>query len=270
MPPSLSVVIPAYNEEKAIRAGKLERVAVWLRSQPYETELILVDDQSQDDTARLAEEALAQANAPAGRVLRIRHAGKAAAVIAGIRAASGERVLFTDMDQATPISEAPRLLHSLETGYQIAAGSRGVVRAGAPLGRYLLSWGQVLLKTVLLRLRITDTQCGFKAFDRQAALEIIEHLVVYDPARLGTLHGPSVTSGFDVEFLYVGQRLGYRIREVPVKWHYQDTRRVNLLRDARRGFLDLFKIVLARVKRQYPRRAKPRFGQGGSTKERGG
>lgn len=247
MPPELSIVIPAYNEEPAIRAGKLARVAAWLRAQPFESELIVVDDQSQDQTAALAE-------AVAGRVVRIRHAGKAAAVIAGIRAAQGRWVLFSDMDQATPIDEAARLLEALARGCDVAAGSRGFIRAGAPFGRYLLSGGQVVLKTALLGLRIIDTQCGFKAFQRAAALDIIEHLVVYSPTRLGTLDGPSVTSGFDVEFLLLAQRLGYRVCEIPVNWSYQQTRRVNLARDARRGLNDLFKIVLARLKRQYPRR----------------
>lgn len=247
MAPRLSIVIPAYNEESAIRGGKLARVTAWQKTQPFETELIVVDDQSQDQTAALAK-TIAQ------RVITIPHAGKAAAVIAGIRAAQSEWVMFTDMDQATPIQEAPRLLSALEQGCDVAAGSRGVVRAGAPAWRYLLSWGQVALKSLLLGLRITDTQCGFKAFTRAAALDIIDHLVVYAPERLGTLNGPSVTSGFDVEFLFVAQRLGYSIREVPVQWNYQQSRRVNLFRDAFRGLRDLFAIVSTRAWRKYPRR----------------
>jgi len=247
MPPQLSIVIPAYNEEPAIRAGKLAHVAAWLETQPFETELIVVDDQSLDETARLAAES-------ATRVIKIAHAGKAAAVIAGIKAAQGDWVLFSDMDQATPIEEAPLLLEALKNGCDVAAVSRGVTRAGAPPSRYLLSWGQVILKTVLLGLRVVDTQCGFKAFTRPAALDVINHLVVYAPQRLGTLTGPSVTSGFDVEFLLVAQRLGYTIREVPVRWNYQQSRRVNLLRDARRGLSDLLGIVMARLTRKYPRR----------------
>lgn len=247
MPPRLSIVIPAYNEETAIRAGKLARVSEWLKRQPFESELIVVDDQSRDRTADLASET-------ASRVVRIPHAGKAAAIIAGIRSAQGEWVLFSDMDQATPIEEAARLISALEQGCDVAAGSRGVVRAGAPPWRYLLSWGQVALKSVLLGLTITDTQCGFKAFRRSTALDVIDHLVVYAPEHLGTVHGPSVTSGFDVEFLFVAQRLDYRIREVPVHWNYQQSRRVNLFRDAFRGLRDLFNIVMARVSRKYPRR----------------
>ena len=245
MPPRLSIVIPAYNEESAIRSGKLAHVTAWQKTLPYESELIVVDDQSRDQTAELA-------GAIADRVVKIKHAGKAAAVIAGIRSAQSEWVLFSDMDQATPIDEAPRLLALLEQGCDVVAGSRGIVRAGAPAWRYLLSWGQVALKGLLLGLRITDTQCGFKAFTRTAALDIIQHLVVYAPERLGTINGPSVTSGFDVEFLFVAQRLGYTIREVPVHWNYQQSRRVNLFRDAFRGLRDLFAIVAARIKREYP------------------
>lgn len=245
MQPRLSIVIPAYNEASSIRSGKLAQVADWLRGQPFESELIVVDDHSTDETAALAREFATQ-------VITIPHAGKAAAVIAGIRAAAGRWVLFTDMDQATPITEAPRLLSALEDGYDVAAGSRGITRPGAPAARYLLSWGQVALKGLLLGLRITDTQCGFKAFRRRAALEVIDHLVVYAPERLGTLHGPSVTSGFDVEFLLVAQRLGLEIKEVPVRWNYQQTRRVNLLRDARRGLRDLFGILSARARGRYP------------------
>ncbi len=243
-PTYLTIVIPAYNEESAIRAGKLRQVKDWLDDQPYPTELIVVDDESCDDTAALAE-------ADATRVLRIRHAGKAAAVIAGIRAAQGKYVLFSDMDQATPVTEAPRLLAALEAGCAVAAGSRGIFRAGAPPGRYLLSWGQVVLKSLLLGLWMADTQCGFKAFERLAALDIIDHLVVYAPNRLGSVEGPSVTSGFDVEFLFVARQSGYSIRSVPVEWNYQHTRRVNLVRDSRRGLRDLFLIVLARVQGRY-------------------
>jgi glycosyltransferase involved in cell wall biosynthesis len=251
MSPHLSIVIPAYNEEAAIRAGKLAQVADWLKQQPFESELIVVNDDSRDQTAALAQ-------SYASRVLTIPHAGKAAAVIAGIRAAGGEYVLFSDMDQATPIQEAPKLLAALDRGCDVAAGSRGVVRQGAPFGRYILSWGQVVLKSVLLGLRITDTQCGFKAFKRQAALEIIDHLVVYAPERLGTVEGPSVTSGFDVEFLLVAQRMGYPIAEVPVQWTYQRTRRVHLLRDGQRGLHDLLAIVAARLAGRYPRQPAPR------------
>jgi len=240
----LSVVIPAYNEAAAIQAGKLKAVVDWFHHQTIPVEVIVVDDGSQDDTAALARR-------DADRVLSIPHAGKAAAIAAGIRTAQGEVILFSDMDQATPIYEAERLLAALEAGADISIGSRGLVRAGAPLGRYLLSWGQIVLRSLLIGLYLTDTQCGFKAFTRAAALDVLENLRLYHPDKMGEIQGASVTSGFDVEFLFVAQRLGYRIKEVRVTWNYQQTRRVRLLRDALRGVNDLFQIAFADLRGQY-------------------
>jgi dolichyl-phosphate beta-glucosyltransferase len=245
--PYLSIIIPAYNEADAIRSGKLARVKDWLAGRDFSWELIVVDDGSQDETAVLAE-------AEGVRVEQIKHAGKAAAIVAGIQAALGEIILFTDMDQATPIYEAARLLQSIETKSNVAIGSRGLVRPGAPVGRYVLSWGQIVLRYILLGVAITDTQCGFKAFTRTAAQEVLQHLKVYHPSRQGAIQGPSVTSGFDVEFLFIANRLGHRICEVPVEWNYQDTRRVRLVKDALRGMRDLVRISWMRLLRRYPRR----------------
>lgn len=242
----LSIVIPAYNEAQAIAAGKLARVTAWMATQPYTIELLVVDDGSTDATAHLAQPI-------ATRVLTIPHKGKAAAIIAGMAAAQGDMILFTDMDQATPITHAPTLLAALENGADIAIGSRGLVRPGAPPGRYLLSWGQVALRSLMIGLYLTDTQCGFKAMRREAALATLQHLHRYHPDRLGVLQAPSVTSGFDVELLFIAQRLGYQICEVPITWSYQETRRVNLMRDAWRGMSDLYTIRLADWRGAYPR-----------------
>ena len=242
----LSVVIPAYNEASALRAGKLAHAAGWLRAQPMATELIVVDDGSLDETAALAKSA-------ADRVITIEHAGKAAAIEHGISQAAGEVVLFTDMDQATPITEAPKLLTLIQQGADVAIGSRGLDRPGAPMARNLLSWGQMTLRNVLLGMKITDTQCGFKAMKRLAALDILDHLRLYHPARMKLIQGASVTSGFDVEFLFVAGRLGYRIAEAHVEWNYQETRRVRIIKDALRGMRDLANIRLADWQGQYPR-----------------
>ena len=240
----LSIVVPAYNEAPALQAGRLDAVREWMARQPFASELIVVDDGSTDDTARLAE-------GVADRVVRIAHAGKAAAIVAGVDAATGARVLFTDMDQATPIRHADRLLAALDEGADVAIGDRGLVRRGAPLGRRVLSWGQVAVRTVLLGLPWADTQCGFKAFARPAARDVLAHLRLYHPDRLGPVNGPSVTSGFDVEFLYVARRRGYRIAARPVAWHYAHTRRVDLRRDAWRGVRDLLTIALSALRGAY-------------------
>ena len=116
--PRLSIVVPAYNEEAAIHQGALKEIASWKRAQSFAVEIIVVDDGSDDGTSQAAA-------ADADRVVRVEHAGKGWALIAGIRAAAGELVLLTDMDQATPIGNAARLLDPLEHGsFDIALGSR--------------------------------------------------------------------------------------------------------------------------------------------------
>ena len=245
--PHLSVIIPAYNEARAIRAGKLAQVARWLASQGVDGELIVVDDGSHDATAELAKPW-------ARRVIRIPHAGKAAAIVAGIQEARGEVILVTDMDLATPIAEARKLLHAVGRSADVGIGSRGLVRRGAPMGRYVLSWGHMALRGTALGLRMTDTQCGFKAMLREAALHVLDHLHIYHPDQSCPIHGPSVTSGFDVEFLYVARRLGYRIHEVPVLWNYQETRGANLFRDSLRGLKDMAHILVENWKGGYPKR----------------
>ncbi len=244
--PTYSIVIPAYNEADAIRAGKLEQVIGWIATWGESTELIVVDDGSQDGTPQLAQNSQV-------RTITIPHAGKAYAVMTGIQSAHGDVVLFTDMDQATPISEAPKLLKLAGQSADVVIGSRGLSRPNAPVGRYIMSWSQMALRRLMLGLAIQDTQCGFKAFTHSAALDILDHLQVYHPAHPHALQGPSVTSGFDTEFLFVARRLGYRICEIPVRWNYQQTRRVRIVRDAWQGSLDLLAILNSRIRGKYPR-----------------
>lgn len=240
----LSLVIPAFEEAGAIRAGKLAQAVAWARRREPPAEVLVVDDGSADGTAELAE-------AEGARVLRIPHGGKAAALTAGLRSAEGEWLLVTDMDQATPITEAEKLLSALEGGADVVLGSRGLRRPGAPLGRLVVSLGHWALRSLLVGLPWTDTQCGFKAFRRSAALEVLSGLRRYSPARAGHSRGPCVSSGFDVEFLLVARRAGMVLAAVPVAWRFQETRRVAKFRDAWRGGADLCAIALHRLLRHY-------------------
>jgi glycosyltransferase involved in cell wall biosynthesis len=250
--PFLSVVIPAYNEAINLRAGALEKVAGYLAAQRYSSEVLVVDDGSQDETAALA--GAFAGDHPGFHVLRAPHRGKAHAVAAGLLAARGEIVLFSDMDQATPIGEVARLLPPFDAGYAVVIGSRGTARRNAPAWRKLMSLGQVVLRSLILGLwGLTDTQCGFKAFRGDAVRPLLGGLRLYRPAAGGAVKGAAVTSGFDVELLFVARRLGYRIKEVPVEWDYRRTRRVNLLRDSWRGLRDLLRIRLADWRGAYDR-----------------
>lgn len=240
----LSVVIPAYNERDNIQAGALSTVADYLSVQPYTYEVVVVDDGSEDDTASLAE-AFA-ASHERFRVTRNPHRGKAHTVIAGMMTARGRIVLFSDMDQATPITETASVLPWFDKGFDVVIGSRGAERRNAPLWRKFMSRSQIILRNLILGFGgITDTQCGFKAFRREAVRAIVPRLSLYGGALDGPVKGAAVTSGFDVEMLFVARKLGYRVKEVPVAWDYRHTRRVNLFKDSLRGVRDLLRIRFA-------------------------
>jgi glycosyltransferase involved in cell wall biosynthesis len=215
-----------------------------LKTYPAAGELIVVNDGSTDATVTLA-------GSIAGRVISIPHSGKAAALMAGMTAALHDHIIFLDMDQATPITEADKLLKVLEKSVDIVVGSRVLLRRHAPLSRYVLSVGHVFFRRLLLSLSFLDTQCGFKACTRQAAREIMSHLIIYNPATMTPVKGSRVNSGFDAEFLLVGFCRGFRIAEVPVHWNYQQTRRTNLFREACYGLQDLFAIAWQKMRGNY-------------------
>lgn len=239
--PFLSIVIPAYNEETNIRLGAFDKVLRYLNDQSYTWEVIVVDDGSTDNTARLTEEYIGK-NAYV-RIINNPHQGKAATVITGIMEARGEIVLFSDLDQATPLKEVEKVLPWFSKGYDVVIGSRKEKREGAPMLRRIMARGFMILRTVILGLKgISDTQCGFKAFKRGVAQDIFRHLSLYGQKK--TVSGAMVTAGFDIEVLFLAKMLGYKIKEIPVEWHYVETRRVNPIKDSWEGLMDIFHIRL--------------------------
>lgn len=233
----LSVVIPAYNEESNLKKGVLGKVYKYLRSQDYSWEVLVVDDGSTDSTVALAEKF--SMNKKGFTVLKESHRGKAGAVIAGMLAAKGEIVLFTDMDQATPIDQVEKILPKFSDGYDAVIGSRSG-REGAPVIRKAMALGFAVLRTLVLRLPYRDTQCGFKAFSRSATKKIFKRMRVF---KSGTeIEGASVFAGFDLEILYIARKLKIKIAEVPVKWVHKGTVRVNPIKDSWEGLRDLIKV----------------------------
>jgi glycosyltransferase involved in cell wall biosynthesis len=237
----ISIVIPAYNEETNIRLGALDKVSRYLDQQSYEWEVLVVNDGSSDMTKPLIEEFI-KTNRKF-QLIDNPHQGKAATVITGVKAAKGTYVLFSDLDQATPLKELEKLLPWFTEGFDVVIGSRKGERVGAPILRRIMANGFMILRTTLLGLNgITDTQCGFKAFRREAALDIFKRLELYGESK--TVSGSMVTAGFDIEVLFLAKKLGYEIKEVPVEWHYVETRRVNPIKDSWQGLMDIIHIRL--------------------------
>jgi hypothetical protein len=168
--------------------------------------------------------------------------GKAGAVTTGMLKAGGKYVLFTDMDQATPIEEINKLLPFFNEGFDIVIGSRNSKRKGAPWTRILMARGMMFLRTMIVGINgISDTQCGFKVFRRDAAQDLFSALTKIHHG-FKKVMGSSVSAGFDVELLYLAQKKGYKIKEVPVRWLYVETRRVSPINDSFDALSDLIRI----------------------------
>ncbi len=237
--PNLSVVIPAFNEEARI-GPTLRRVIEYCDSAyPDAYEILVVDDGSTDATVTVAR---SEGEACAGlRLLEQgENRGKGAAVRAGMLAAKGARVLFSDADLATPIEEIAKLEARLDDGYDIAIASRAL--AGADIRvrqhpmRELMGRSFNALVRMLLMSGIRDTQCGFKLFRRAAAVD---------------LFGRSTVDGFafDVEVLMLA-RGTYRVAEVPVVWRHIEESKVSPGSDAARMFADLVRLRLRHWRRR--------------------
>lgn len=233
----LSIIIPAYNEEKNLRRGILDEVGNYLEQVNYSYEVIIVDDGSKDETVRLVKDFIQGRSG--FKLLKNTHGGKALTVMAGLLAAKGEIALFADMDQATPIPEVGKFFPKFEEGYDLVIGSRHG-RTGAPLIRKLAAWSFATLRNLTLGLPFKDTQCGFKAFNEKSRIEIFTQLrPQWEKMRSKR---PSVNAGFDVEALFLAKKMGFKIAEVEVSWHYVGTKRVNLIWDSLAAIKDMLRI----------------------------
>lgn len=242
----LSVVIPAFNEEKSIKRGSLEEVWNFLRKQKYIWEIIVVDDESSDKTLSLSQE-FSRTHSGV-KVLAEPHRGKGGSVIAGMLKTTGDVVLFTDMDQATPVEEFEKFIPKFEEGYDIVIGSR-TGRKGAPPVRKLMAYGFAILRTIILRLPYKDTQCGFKAFKKDASEKIFKRMKIF--SERNRAKGAGVTAGFDLEVLYLARKLGFKVAEVSVNWHHKETERINPLKDSFEGLRDLLKVRINALQGKY-------------------
>jgi len=238
--PYLSVVIPAYNEERRL-PGSLKRIVDYLGRQGYPWEVIVLDDGSRDDTAGVTRAFIT--HHPHVHLIQIEHRGKGYAVRTGVLAAQGSFILFSDADLATPIEEVRELLPWFERGYDVVIGSRegvGARRYDEPTYRHLMGRIFNLLVQLLAVRGVQDTQCGFKCFRHRVAKDLFNRVKLYGE-EMGIVKGGMVT-GFDVEVLFLARKRGYKIKEVPVKWYYSKESKVNFLRDSWRNFCDVVKV----------------------------
>lgn len=234
MAPTLSIIIPAYNE--ATRLGRsLETIYEYLNQGYPNSEVIVVDDGSSDETARIAEESFKTAGDVSARLIRIKpNRGKGYAVRAGLMAASAPVALFSDADLSTPINETRKLLAAIEQeGCDMVFGSRALDRSLIGVHQ---SWrreqgGRVfnLMVRLATGLPFVDTQCGFKAFRMSTCRPVIEAAVID-------------RFSFDVELIYVAHLAGLRLKETPVRWDHNDGSKVSVVRDSWRMFNEVRRI----------------------------
>ncbi len=229
--PLLSIIIPAYNEEARLPES-LQQVAEFVAEQSYAVEVIVVNNNSHDATPHIAREFAA--THPYLRVFDEPRQGKGAAVKAGMLAGRGEYLFFCDADFSMPVKEISKFMPPALDGYDVAIASRempGARRIGEPEYRHLMGRVFNLIVRLLAIPRIQDTQCGFKVFRRDVALEVLP---------LQTISG----WGFDVELLFIALRRGYRLVEVPITWYYRPQSRVNPLRDSLRMVMEVLRVRL--------------------------
>jgi len=240
--PELSIVIPAYNEEKRL-PPTFDRIAAWIRASGVDAEIVVVDDGSTDGTARATSDFAARF--PGVRLLSNgRNFGKGYSVRRGMLEARGRIALFTDADLSAPVEEAGKLLAALQTA-EVAFGSRALNRSLIFVHQSRLRElaGIVFNKFVKLVLWIpfVDTQCGFKAFRMDRAR------ILFEQQRIERF-------GFDPELLYLARRHGLRTVEIPVRWAHDPHTKVNVYSDSVSMFLDLLVIRWNTLRGCYPRR----------------
>lgn len=224
----ISVVIPAYNEEKRIEPT-LKKVINYLENNFDKYEIIVVDDCSTDNTNKI----VSKYKKNNIKILRNKkNKGKGYSVKRGIQNAKYPLVLFSDSDLATPIEELGEFMNHIKE-YDIIIASRNMkesyIKVKQPLYRQFMGKTFPLLVNLIALRGFKDTQCGFKLFKTDIAKKIVS---------LQTLKGFS----FDVEILFIAKKLGYKIKEVPVVWIDKEDSKVSPIKDSIKMLVDLFKI----------------------------
>ncbi len=240
IPPELSVVIPAFNEERVL--GKcLELVERYVRARDFTFEILVVDDGSTDRTREVAGEYSARSD-HVRLLANDRNRGKGFAVRQGMLAARGKQILFMDADLSTAPEEFDRMKDWFDRGYAIVIGTRR--SAGATIDRHQSfvreTMGKIFtaISRIILRTSVSDFTCGFKAFSHAAAQSVFSRQRLNDWS-------------FDAEVLHIAQRRGIPIKEIPVHWADTEDSKVHIVQDTFRSLLGLLRILLNSILGKY-------------------
>lgn len=232
--PFLSLIIPAHNESERLPAS-LEALKRYISSLPFETEVIVVENNSRDNTAEIVREWMK--TMPQLRLISLAQPGKGNAIRTGMLAAQGDYRFMADADFSMQVEEIRKFLPDGQPLATVAIASReapGAKRIGEPFYRHFIGRVYNLLVRMLVLPGLQDTQCGYKCFSAEAAQAIFP---------LQRLEGWS----FDVEVLTIARQLGFEIAEVPITWHYRPGSRMHLLRDSLQMAKDL--LIIRRDKK---------------------
>jgi len=225
----LSLIVPAYNEEKIIKSS-LEKIIKYLKSRGYTWEILVVDDGSVDNTVKIAE----TFSKKGVRVVRLsRNFGKGKALREGVMKSIGEYVVYSDCDLSVPIEAIDSVLIKLEKGIGVVIGSRRVpgahIMVHQPFLREAMGRVFTLLTQIILQMKLVDFTCGFKGFSKKAAKKVFSK-------------GKVNRWAYDSEILFLAKLNKYKIAEVPVSWFNRKDSRVNLRHVVWESFIDLLKI----------------------------
>jgi len=239
--PRYSIVVPAYNEAERL-VPSLNRMLAYLEEAKWSAEIIVVNDGSRDRTAAVVKE-FASRNPIVRLVENPGNRGKGYSVRHGMMSASGQFLLFTDADLSSPIEEAPKLFAPIESGAaDVTIGSRylqsELQTRKQPVHRRMLGRAFNVALRLILGLSYVDTQCGFKAFSRNAVNEVFPNMKIE-------------RWGFDPEILFLAKRYGLRVTEVPVSWAHDHRSKINPIRDGARMFWELMRVRLNSMEGKY-------------------
>jgi glycosyltransferase involved in cell wall biosynthesis len=235
-----SIVIPAYNESQRL-ALSLDKILSYVAEQRWLTEIIVVDDGSTDDTAEIVSR-YARKHSTVRLLQNPGNRGKGYSVRHGMMEARGDLLLLTDADLSAPIAEAQKLFAAISNGADVVIGSRwkdsDTQTVRQPFYRQVAGRAFNLLLRSILSLPQKDTQCGFKAFTRQAARAI------FPPQKVERW-------GFDAEILFLARRLNFEVAEVPVVWGHDDRSKIHPLRDGFSIVWDMLRVRYYSLSGQY-------------------